>query len=309
MRKLLTLPTVYTVVAAAIAALTFWKPVLGLISGVLGALGLLTVPIKLFNNQIDFLFYSTLEDFRERPSGELPSNWTVEYPDVVLDKDKDAIKSEVKVVDDKLSFKTWKRSVGIKDEHAWEGTEIISDEYGFNGVIAKLTLDLDESKSKNANIYIKGTGRTGKYEYYLGIATVEREVEKKEEKEPDREIFFHIVDLESDEKVYEDRGRIHLKDYWTEGLDWIYLGMEWGITGPKVFAFIEGEKDFNKITINPPSEVRKDILDDSKKIDFYGLKKFAIRTDLKVGEEESVEKVTGGVQTVHVKFGYLSFFS
>lgn len=291
--KILNLTAIYTLATVLAAGLGFFFPIFFLFSLILTFAGILILVARFMENQIDLLFYGTLEDFGELSSGGFSDNWDIEYPDIVLEKDKKAIKSNLEIQTHGLRFETYKRSVGIEDEHAWEGAEIVSQDSHFNAVIAKMMLDLDETKSEKANIYIKGTGQIGKYEYYLGIGS----------SGPD--IFFHIVDLDDDDTVYEDRGRLHLKDYLGEDLDWIFLGMEWGFDGPKIFAYEEGERDFNKFPMNPPPEIRKDIMEDSKMINLYGLSKFAVRTDLNV-EGEQFQKVAGDLQTIKVKYGYLS---
>ncbi|MCF7889736.1 hypothetical protein K9M78_00790 [Candidatus Bipolaricaulota bacterium] len=159
--KILNITAIYTLATVLAAGLGFLFPVFLLISIILTFAGLLILAARFKENQIDLLFYGTLEDFGELSSGEISDNWDIEYPDIVLEKDENAIKSNVEIQTHGLRFETYKRSVGIEDEHAWEGTEIVSKANHFNAVIAKMMLDLDETKSEKANIYIKGTGQIG----------------------------------------------------------------------------------------------------------------------------------------------------
>lgn len=296
LEKLWNFSTVYTMTTIANTILGFWMAVFFYISALLTFSGIFMVVMKFRGTQINNFFYRSLEDFRKISDEELSKNWKIEYPTIVTDIDKNAIKSNLEIINNKLRFETLKKSVGIEDQHAWEGTEIISNKEGFNAVLAKLMLNLEKSKSEESNIYIKGTGQTGKYEYYLGIGSTG----------PD--IFFHIVDLEDNDRVYEERGRLHLKDYLQKDIDWMYLGIEWTFEGPKIFAFIEGEKHYSKIPMNPPPSVKEDILEDSQKINLFGLEKLAIRTDLNVSGHD-YEKVTGEVQYIDVKYGYLTIFN
>jgi len=195
-----------------------------------------------------------------------------------------------------LILHTEKRSTKLDYPLSWEGPEIVAKKSGYNTIIAKIMLNFEQSTAENGNIYLSGTSRLGRFHYLIGI-------DKKS-----RDIFFHIWDKK--EKIrykgspigfYPERGRTHLKDYFKEnGEKWIIIGIEWGFDGPKYFAYKEGEKDIVKIPVNISPKIKTEILKDSRNIYLYGVKEFAIRTDLEV-KENKYKTIIGAIDYIKVK--------
>ena len=189
-----------------------------------------------------------------------------------------------------------KRDVGLQKALKWEGPEIAAKGQGHNLVLVKAMLDFDESTSEDGNICLYGYGRSGRFHYLIGI-------DKKS-----RDIFYHLWEKrrargDFDLGTYlEERGRTHLKDYLDgSGEKWVTLGLEWGLDGPKYFAFSEEDQEIIKIPCVPPPQLRRELIKDSRAIHLFGLKEFGIRVNLATNDRDQKRSIAGSLSYIKVK--------
>jgi hypothetical protein len=123
----------------------------------------------------------------------------------------------------------------------WEGIEV-SIRGGFYRIQARVSLDFEKSSAPHGNIYLRATGRSGRYLYLLGI-----------DKES-RDVFFHCWDRKRG-LYLESGGRVHLRDYF-EGKPKreIVLAIEWKPDGVFYYILDDQEEKFSRFPFLPHPE-------------------------------------------------------
>jgi len=309
--RLYNLATIYEIVAVVITITSFFYHQLTLFAFIFDMMGILVLLWEIYGPSITMKFMVSYDDFKRGLREDL---WELRLPPYTLKKDPEAAKLKIEPDIDRqvLNICALKRDVGLKGPLEWEGPEIAARGNGYNLIMAKITLDFEESTAEKGTIYLIGRGRLGRFHYFIGID------------KSSRDVFFHIWDKEekasygpSEVGSYiKERGRTHLKDYLKDsgGEKWLILGIEWGFEGPKFFASKEGEKNVVKIPANPPPKLRDEILKDTRSIALYGLPEFAIRIDLVAKDPKIKKSIKGAIDYVKVRtaplywMGYIQNF-